>query len=173
MALKALFESPKSIPVSVQWTDGDTTDGYTRFLAPLEIDGLVEAGLTLTGGAYTHHPDRHVTLELAIIDQTTGRRIRLARIDWKSLTGGHTNQRGRCGAWGGKRLPATHLHSFDLNWVEAEQRMRRGKLPCAEPIPQALQAFDELRRFCGTCFRINNIDVVPPPDWVYQLDLDI
>lgn len=172
MSLKNLFESAKIMPATVRWTEADPNDGYTRFLSTLEIGGLVEAGLTLAGGAYVHHPDRHVTFELAITDQTTSRRIRLARIDWKSLRGGHSNPRGRCGPdWSGKRLPATHLHSFWLNWIETEQRMKRGKLPCAEPIVEPLQTFEELRQFCGRCFRINNIEIVPPPDWVYELDL--
>jgi hypothetical protein len=66
-------------------------------------------------------------------------------------------------------VPDTHLHSFELNWVEAEQRMKGGKLPCAEPIEQPLETFEHLRGFVGRCFRINNIALVPMPDWAYDL----
>lgn len=170
MPLRSLAEAEKTIPIGVAWTEPDKADGYTRFSVPLEIDGVVEAGLSLVGGAYNQHPDRHVTLEMAVLGSAVDRRIRLARIDWRSLRGGHSNHSRKCdGPWSGKRVPDTHLHSFDLNFIAAEDRMKRGKLPCAEPIPQALQTFEELRHFAGTCFRIKNIEIVPPPNWEYDL----
>lgn len=173
MPLKSLVEAEKTIPVGVTWTEPDKADGYVRFSAPLEIDGVVEASLSLIGGAYGQHPDCHVTLELAVLGFAGDRRIRLARIDWKSLRGGHSNSSRKCsGPHAGRRVPETHLHSSHLNYVEAEERMKRGKLPCAEPIPQPLQSFEELRKFAGTCFRIKNIDVVPAPNWVYDLFRD-
>lgn len=169
MPLRKLVIAEKRIPIRVEWTSPER-DGYVRFLVPLEIDGIVDAGLTLSGGAYHPYRDQHVSLELAILDHNGSRRIRLARIDWKSLRKGHSNNARKCaGPWGGERVPETHLHSFDLNYIEAEGRMKAGKLPCAEPIPEPLQTFKELRRFCGTCFKINNIDIVPPPDWEYDL----
>ncbi|MDP3410928.1 hypothetical protein [Bosea sp. (in: a-proteobacteria)] len=141
-----------------------------RFAVPLEIDGITESGLILTGGTYAHHPDEHVTFEMAVNDYAGTRRIRLCRLDWRSLQDGHSNLRKKCsGQWAGKRVPATHLHTFEANWIEGEQRMKKGKLPCAEPISQPLQTFDELRSFVGSYFRINNISVVPTPNWVYDL----
>lgn len=170
MPLRDLVETEKTIPVQPKWTAPEPAgDGYIRLSVPLEIDGVTFAGLTLSGGAYAQHPEQHVTFELSVHD-AVGRHIRLARIDWRSLKGGHTNHPRHCaGPWRRARVPETHLHSFDLNWSEAEGRMKRGKLPCAEPISQPLQAFAELRTYAGTCFRIKNIDVVPPPDWVYDL----
>jgi hypothetical protein len=170
MLLKSLFLAEKSVPVGVQWTVPDPSDGYMRFSVPLEVGGITEAGLVLTGGSYAHHPDEHITFEMAVFDHGGIRRIRLCRLDWRSLLDGHSNQRNKCrGQWAGKRVPSTHLHSFEANWVEAEQRMRKGKLPCAEPIPQSLQTFDDLRSFVGIYFRIKNIDIVPPPNWLYDL----
>jgi hypothetical protein len=86
-----------------------------RFSVPLEINGIVEAGLTLSGGATAHHPDRHVTFELAVAGLGGLRRTRLIRADWRDIKGGHTNNRRQC-AGTGKRVPETHLHSFELNW---------------------------------------------------------
>jgi hypothetical protein len=126
----------------------------------------------LTGGAYAQHADRHVSLELAIQGLNGTRRIRLSRIDWRSLRRGHSNPRGKClGAWDGKRVPETHYHSFEMNWVEAERRMKKGKLPCAKPIDEPLQSFEQLRAFAGISFNINNISIVPPPPWEYDLFL--
>jgi hypothetical protein len=169
MPLPRFVTSWKSIAANaVEWSKADPEDGHMRFSAPLEIDGVVEAGLTLSGGATAHHPDRHVTFELAVAGVGGIRRVRLMRADWRDLKGGHSNNRRQC-AGTGKRVPETHLHSFELNWIEAERRMRRGKLPCAEPIDEDLQSFEALRSFVGRRFRINNIGIVPRPDWVYDL----
>jgi hypothetical protein len=167
--MRRLVEAWKSIPSPVKWTAPDREDGYTRFYSPIEIDGITEAGLALTGGSYVRRPDRHVTFELSASMSGGFRRTRLIRLDWRSLRGGHSNDRRCPGQWSGARVPSTHLHCFDLNWLEVEGRMRRGKLPCARPIEQELQTFDDLRQFVGSHFRINNIGLVPPPEWAYDL----
>ena len=173
MSLKHLASAMKSIPTKPVWTEPSPADGYMRFSTPLEIDGITEAGLTFTGGAYYDHPQEHMSFELAVFARDGQRRIRLMRLDWKSLRGGHSNHRTKCGPrWSGKRVPETHFHSFDLNWSDAEQRMKKGKLPCAEPISEELQTFDDVRRFIRTSFRINNIELVPAPEWRYDLFYD-
>jgi hypothetical protein len=170
MTLSALAHAWKTIPFAPSWTDPDPNDGYLRLSTTLEIAGVTEAGLTLDVGTYQHNPDEHVTYEMAVLDHNSARRIRLMRLDWRSLRGGHSNNPRKCsGKWAGKRVPDTHLHSFALNWVEAENRMKKGKLPCAEPIAEPLQSFAELTAYVGTCFRIKNIGLVPEPDWVYDL----
>lgn len=130
---------------------------------------MAEAGFQLSGGTYINVPDKHVTFELAVTGDRTFRRTRLARIDWRSLTGGHTNKRWCPGDWAGKRLPETHFHCFNLNWLEGEQRMRKGKLPCAKLLEIEPQSFEELRDIAGFLFGISNINVVPCPAWVYSL----
>ena len=62
MSLQKLFEAEKGISVPVAWTAPDQEDGYIRFSVPLEIEGVIETGLSLSGGAYIDFPDRHVTL---------------------------------------------------------------------------------------------------------------
>jgi hypothetical protein len=166
--MRRLVDVEKSIAVPVSWTAPDETS-FVRFSAPLEIDGVTEAGLTLTGGAYLDYPDRNVTFELAVFGAAGVRRVRLIRLDWRSLRGGHSNPRNCPDKWRGQRVPATHLHCFDLNWVESEQRMRRGKLPCAKPLDSKPQSFEELKESVGIHFRIKNIAIVPRPEWVYDL----
>jgi len=39
----------------------------------------------------------------------------------------------------------------------------------AEDIDQQIQTFESLRAAVGILFRINNIDVVQPPKWEYDL----
>jgi hypothetical protein len=171
MVLQALAEADKSIAFFPGWSNADQNDAYTHFLAPLSIAGIAEAGLFLSGGAYANQPDRHVTFELAIDTAGAARRVRLMRLDWRSLRGGHSNQRrANCPPeCYGRRVSDTHFHAFDLNWMEIEGRMRSPKLPCARDIPEQLQSFEAVRSFVGKHFRINNIDVVSPPEWVYDL----
>ena len=145
---KKLAKSEKFIPSSINWTHGDGSDGYTRFSVALDVGDITIASLTLDGGAYINHPEEHVTFELSILGHDSKRRIRLMRLDWKSLKGGHSNHKRKCaGLWGGKRVPETHFHTFELNWVESEQRMKSGNLPCAEPINEQLLSFGDLREF--------------------------
>jgi hypothetical protein len=168
MPLRTIFEAEKNISVAVAWTAPDRDDGYIRFSAPLEMEGVTEAGLLLTGGAYQKVPDQHMTFELAVWGLDGARRTRLVRLDWRSLKGGHSNP-SRCGDWAGQRVPPTHLHCFDLNWIEEERRMRKGKLPCARPLDSEPQSFEDLREFVGIHFRIKNIGIVPRPEWEYNL----
>ncbi|GGK21171.1 hypothetical protein [Salinarimonas ramus] len=169
MSLRRLVLSDKSLAYAPLWTEADGEDAYTRIHVPVEIDGVVYSSLALSGGAYARLPDRHVTFELAFLDQASARRIRLARVDWRDRKGGHSNPRRCGGPWAGRRVPETHHHAFDLNFVEAEERMRRGKLPCAQPVEEPLQSFEDLSRWVGKAFRISNMHVVPPPPWSYDL----
>jgi len=69
------------------------------------------------------------------------------------------------------RTEATHVHSFEINWDVVSERMLKRNLPCADNVPQPLETFEEARAYVGAAFRINNIDVVERPEWVYELDL--
>jgi hypothetical protein len=56
--------------------------------------------------------------------------------------------------------------------VDDEGRMRLGDLPFAEEIDEQLQSFEDARSYAGKVFKINNIDVVPRPGWVYDMFYD-
>lgn len=169
MPLSRLLAASKRIPFAHEWAKPDSPDGYARYLVPLEVEGVLETSVTLTVGTYIHRPDRHVTFELSVRGMSGQRQIRIDRVDWRDIKGGHSNPRACRGPWSGRRVPASHAHSFDLNWVEAESRMRRGKLPCAEPLEPEPQSYEELRSVIGRRLNINNIDVVPRPPWEYDL----
>ncbi|WP_165831093.1 hypothetical protein [Sphingomonas pokkalii] len=163
-----LYKSSKRIALFPGWSAAEGETGYSRFACPLEINGVIEADFMLHGGAYKYHPDRHVTFELRIGKPGIKRKVPIARIDWRSLTGGHSNKRGPNVPWAGKRVGDSHVHGFEINWVEAEDRMRTD-LSQAEPMPPEVQSFEALRTFAGNLFRISNIDIVEQPDWEYTL----
>lgn len=170
MARLPLLVAPaKSISVFPGWADPEPETNYVWFNAPLEIGGVTEPGLVLHGGCYIHRPDCNVTFELRLGRATLHRAVALERIDWRSLQGGHTNQR-RHGGDGG-RVSWTHVHLFGLNWIDTRGRMRAGNLPLAKDIDEQLNDFADVLEFTGKQFKINNIGVVSEPGWEYGLDL--
>jgi hypothetical protein len=158
----------KAISFFPGWSLPDQAD-YIWFDAVLEIGGVTEAGFTLHGGCYRHQPDRHVTMELRV-RRVPGRRcIPLSRVCWRSLTG-HTNRRGTGPPeLAGKRMPDTHHHAFDLNWLPSESRMRNTNLPLARAVEGRLESFEDLMSYVGNAFNISNIDIVTPPEWEHML----
>ncbi len=166
--LKEIFEAEKEIGFFPGWSKPEDETDYVWFDAPLEIDGVAETGLVLHGGCYSRRPEVNVSLELRISSQPGRRCVPLERLDWRSLEGGHTNSRDRCRRLAGGRVSDTHLHGFDLNWLDEHGRMQSGNLPCATDIGQELQDFESVRQFVGNRLRINNIGVVDRPPWVYD-----
>ena len=167
----ALIVPLKSITNFPGWTDPEPETGYVRFSAPLDIAGITEPGFILYGGCYISRPDVHVTLELRLTKSLSRRMRPLERIDWRSLSGGHTNatRKGLPPNVSGRRVSFTHLHAFELNYLESEGRMRAHDLPYASEIDEDLDTFESLMRYAGKRFRINNIHVVSPPSWEYNL----
>ncbi len=164
-----LVSSAKTISVFPGWSAPEKETGYMWFDVPLEIDGITVAGLNLHGGCYERHPQKHVTFELRI-GRSPGRKcLPLIRMCWRSLQGGHSNPRLGTSEWAGIRVSDTHLHSFELNWLPEEVRMRGQNLRIAREIDEQLDTFSAVKRFVGINFNINNIDLVTNPNWVYDL----
>jgi hypothetical protein len=169
MTFPSLVAATKMIAQFPGWSEPEPETGYCWFNAPLMIEGVVEQGFVLHGGHLKHVHDANVSFELRAIKPGSKRAVPLARIDWKAVRGGHTNPKRKGIAGSGKRVGPSHHHSFDLNWVASENRMRLGNLPMAEDIDQGIQTFESLLATVGNLFRINNIAVVSPPKWEYDL----
>ncbi len=167
--LADIWESEKEISYFPDWSNPEEETGYVWFDAPLDIGGVTEVGLYLHGGAIVDAPDCNVTFELGIRIPKSKRRVPMARIDWRSLKGGHNNPNHGSSEWRGERVPETHFHDFELNYLPKERRMRKGNLRMARPISEQLQSFESLRDYAGKEFRIKNIGIVNPPEWVYDL----
>jgi len=167
--LPSLAHSEKRLSRIPSWSEPEADTAYCWFDVPLEIAGIVERGFELRGGCYSNRPDCHVTFEIRATATGGRTRIPLMRVDWRSLNGGHKNPVRKNSPWSGRRVPDTHLHDFDLNWLPDTGRMRAGNLRIARPIEEPLETFEELRKYVGKCFNISNIDIVPVPPWVYDL----
>jgi hypothetical protein len=169
MPFPALISVLKSIENFPGWSEPEPETGYCWFNAPLTIAGVVEQGFVLHGGYLKRVPDANVTFELRAANPGGKRTVPLARIDWRSVRGGHTNPRRKGSPVSCKRVGPSHHHSFELNWVEHEARMRFGNLPMADDVAEEIASFESLRDSVGNLFRINNIGVVTTPKWEYDL----
>lgn len=171
MTLKELFDSPKSLVVTPHWSKPEP-NGFSWFDAPLEVGGVTERLFVLHGGHQRDLPDAHVSFEIKIGRPGTKKRIPLARIEWRSLKGGHTNPRKGPAFLKhlyGVRVQDTHHHKFDYNYVSEEDRMRGGNLPWAEGFEEEIVSFESLREKVGNCFGISDISLVTKPVWDYDL----
>jgi hypothetical protein len=168
-SVKDIFLAEKEIGYFPGWSKPERETGYIWFDAPIEIGGVAETGLVLHGGCYAHLPEKSVSFELRIAKAPGRHCVSIERVDWRSLDGGHSNPRKPKSDWSGKRISNVHLHDFWLNWSETEQRLRLGGLQIAREIEEEIQSFKRLRDFIGNRLRINNIDLVNEPEWVYDL----
>lgn len=168
-SIKDVFLAEKRIGFFPGWSRPERGTEYVWFDAPIEIGGVAETGLVLHGGCYARRPNMHVTFELRIA-RTTGRQaIPIERLDWRPLDNGHSNPRRPRSRWAGQRIVGTHLHAFELNWSETERRMRSGGLAVARGVDEPLESFIHVRDFVGRRLRIENMRVVAPPPWEYDL----
>lgn len=153
-----LIEQWKIIAGTVEWSSPPAPeDGAIDFLVPLDIGETTVAGFALRGKAFGHLADCAVSLQLEIGQEGTRTRVPLIRLDWKPRSPLHQNPDKT-------RIEGTHIHSFEANWLESEQRMRRGNLPFAQKIAE-IHAFKDVLDYAKNLFKIKDIDRIPVPEW--------
>lgn len=166
--LLELIVADKLIASPTEWT---VTGRRLGLRLPLEIDGFVEEGFFLRACATASLPDRDVLFQLeyhgVAIPGGTGP---LARLEWNTLRPHNNKGKGPEELRFIDQIP-THFHSFEDNWSESEGAMKGDNLPIARPVFQTIQSFTDCVFFVGNLFRINNMQVVKTPDWVYEFDL--
>lgn len=163
-----LARSQKRIVGFQGWSPPEEETGFLAFSAPLAIGGVVEEGFNLEGGCFRQYRDINVSFEVVLGKTPTRRRTPIERIEWRSLKGGHSNKRARPPGLV-RRTGPDHIHKFELNYLEAQSRMRGDNLPLADNFDGIVESFEELIEYVGRTFNISNIDVVKRPDWDYGL----
>lgn len=169
MTLRDLYYAPKQLSVPPEWSPSERETGYSWFNAPLEVEGITQVGFVLSGGCYPSRPLRNIVFELRLARIPGRKMVPLARFEWRSEDGGHTNPLRKGSPHSGKRVGSTHLHPFRLNYSEVEGRMRLGSLRMAIDVEPEPVDFAGCLNFVGKRFRINNMALVAEPDWRYDL----
>lgn len=157
-----LVEQWKLLSSPVSWSLPDPVDGQVGFLSPLEIEGVTVVDFALRGIAYEQRIDAAVTFQLEIGIPGARTRTPLIRLDWRPISLQHRNPDRTM-------LVGDHVHPFDLNWLEVEQRMRRHNLPYAIPLPHAVGSYGALLDAAASVFRISNVKIIPSPEWSPKL----
>lgn len=146
------------------------SNGQMSFVADLEIGGVSYENLHLRATCIEHLPGREVMFQLEISSVDERKRLPLMRVDWNPTSGGHGHSRkGLPDPHRGTFIAGSHLHPFEENWLEDEQRLREGNLPIAVRISESLQDFTSLLDFVGKTFRISDIRSIQAPEWVSDL----
>lgn len=166
---RRFVETTKSLPFFPGWSDPAPENHYSWFDVPLQINGTVEASFVLHGGCRIDRPDCNVTFELRAGRKPGRSHQALVRVCWKSLRGGHSNDRRWNSPLAGTRTEASHYHPFETNWNDSKQRLIGDNLPLACSMEAEINTYESLRTFTGLAFRINNIHLVSRPPWVYDL----
>ena len=167
--LREIYQAPKRLGVWPNPVWVESHNGRLNMVVTLEnMLGVTVEGMLLRGRAIKDRPDEEVMLQLECPHDYSREHNAIERIDWNPL---HNHNNGGNGPEDLRFLlqKYTHRHSFDLNWLEEEQRMRYNNLPIAEPVAQPLKEFEDLIEFCGKCFGIENLGDLPPPPWVRTL----
>ncbi len=165
LSLPDVYRVPKWLSAAdgIRWIE----DGGSklRLLVALEDQwGVTIEGLVLRGRAVKDLPDREVMLQLEFPHERERNDNAIERIDWKPLQPHNNKHRGPL-EWRYQIQRGTHLHEFDLNWLEGEQRMRKSNLPIARPIIQPIQSVTSLLEFCEKQFNITGLTALPLPPW--------
>lgn len=147
------------------WTEGD--NHTLALVVALEIEDVAVEGLVLRGSAYKDRPDEAVMFQLECVHDPVRRDRAIDRIDWRPLkshvNGGTGPQHLRY-----KILRGTHHHTFDLNWLTDEERMRKLNLPLADEVNPDWETYEELVDFVKKFFRITDLEF-PVPPWEAKL----
>lgn len=142
-----------------------------EIVVPLEINEVIEEGLLFRATALERMPDREIVFQLEYhgvkIPGGTGP---LMRFEWNTIRP-HNNKGKGPSEFQFMDMSPSHVHLFSDNWCEQNGAMLRDNLPVARPISEPIQGFAECLVYVGNLFRISNIGLVKPPEWVYQLDL--
>lgn len=166
--LHPLVESWKTLASGARWSEPSRIDGKMEFLAPLDIDGVTIAELSLRGIVWDQRPDQDVMLQLETGIPGARTRTPLIRLDWKPLSPIHRNLKGPIGLRG-MIILGTHEHPFEPDWLEDMQRMRIGNLPIAQQISVPLQTFSDVLNYGKNLFRVSDIESISMPPWSPKL----
>lgn len=163
-----LFKAEKTLPMKPDWKESGAD--WLRLTSTLDVEGVTIEGLRLEATCLKIRPMSVVTFLILYAQNTRVKHEPIARIDWKPL---HTHNNKENGPQELKYTPqnGSHHHSFELNWLYQEQRMRSAKanLPIAKPIIPEPANFNDLLTYVSKEFNISNLNCVQIPPWEERL----
>ena len=164
MDLPTLARIRKSIIGHPSWVPRD--DKWFALTASIDIDGVGVAGLSVRGQALRTVADAAVSLQLQY--QPGKIAHHLIRIEWKPIKK-HTNSNRGPVDLRLVQIDGSHIHKFDHNYLETEQRMFAGNQPVAAPIMEDVDSFEKFIAFCAIAFNVDGIEKLTVPPWAPRM----
>lgn len=158
----AALEAEKRLVATTRWKPADRKDTLS---AGLEIEGVIEEGISFLGRCKPDQPDKDVTFLL--MAETTAKPRAFARIDWRGTRHDNTNKR-LCGELWGVSAGRTHFHDTRLHLhldYETLFRTEKVDLPKATEIVPEPSSFRQLCEISGILLNITNLRELPEPSW--------
>jgi len=162
--LPTLARTRKSVIGHPEWVARD--DRWFALTASIDVDGVAIAGLTVRGSALRNVADSAVCFQLQY--QPGKIAHHLIRVDWKPIKP-HTNSNRAPPELRFLQIYGSHVHKFEHNYLEREQRMFAGNQPTATPILEDLDSFEKFVAFCGIEFNMADVDRLPAPPWAPRM----
>lgn len=92
--------------------------------------------------------------------------IALERIEWKV---GHTNSAIGPREYHFLDIPSSHIHKFEINYIEGENRMRQRNLPLAVPLDPDPGALEDFLDCAEKLLRIKGVSGIGRPGFQGRL----
>lgn len=165
--LKKFWLADKELSIDPDWKRPEKKE-FARLIAPIDIDGVTIEGLFFTISANIYMPDRLVTFQMEYQSREYPRGVPMVRFEWRPQSP-HNNKGLGPEEYRFLNISGTHIHPFDLNWEQSETLVRKGILPIAIPIIEALNSFEEALAYIEGCFRIKGVIGLPPPPWTSRM----
>lgn len=158
-----LWQADKVLSIEPDWKRRGQEE-FARLVSPLDIDGITVQGLRFTASAHIHSAESAIAFQIEVETPASPRGTPIARFDWKPRAP-HNNRGIGPPAFRHRPFHESHVHPFDLNWLEAEARMRSGNLPVAIPVAEPVESYADALDFSERYFRIKGVSSLLPPPW--------
>lgn len=162
------WASQKELASEPAWKQRDRFESV-RLVSAIDIDGITQEGFYFSANAQVYLPDSSVTFQ---IEYHPIRNRQLAgpifRFDWRPRAP-HNNKGVGPVEYRFHQIVGSHLHDFELNWDPEKQAMKKGNLPIAVPVSDALDSYQSALDFVEKKFRIKGVGNLPAPPWTKKL----
>lgn len=159
--LIGILEADKSLSAITGWRP---VNQKNELSAGIEIDAVIQQGVSFRANCRPHLPDESVSLLL--LAEIKGKPRPFARVDWRGSEHNNHN-RALCAAYWGQAAGRTHFHDpRDHLHIEMAVLFGGGEdLPIARAIAPEPQNFHDLLATSATLLNINNLTKLPAPPW--------
>lgn len=137
------------------------TNSTLRSVWSIEVDGVVEQGLTLLAACSAERPEENVAIVLRV--EVGLKPLAFSRIDWRNKP--HDNRQAVCGVYRHMSAGRTHFHDPNLHEDIDVNSFFEMNIPIALPIEPEPTDFCALLDISAKLLHIDNLSDIEAPPW--------